>query len=142
MIRLDFRSAYLASGDTCFAVFDIIKELFVSEVNTLRHLLDDLTRQLIPMWFRPLFQLRDMTTYPTKRRIFTIDTIIASLQLQKVNMHSMQIVNQVANLYQIRLVVELIFFRFHGISHITPLTPLKWVGRHTIKRLCFNCLPV
>jgi len=29
----------------------------------------------------------------------------------------------------------------HGISSIKSLTSLKWVGRHTIKRLCFNCLP-
>ena len=142
MIRLDFRSTNFTFRFTCFSILNVLKELFVSQVNPFRDLLDDLTRQLIPMRFRPRFQLRDMTTYPTKRRIFTIDTIIASLQLQEVNMHTMQIVNQVTNLYQIRLVVELIFFGFHGISHITPLTPLKWVGRHTIKRLCFNCLPM
>ncbi|MCE2415235.1 hypothetical protein J4G07_14670, partial [Candidatus Poribacteria bacterium] len=54
-----------------------------------------------------------------------IDTIIASLQLQEVNMHTMQIVNQIADLYQVRLMVELVCFCFHDFSRITPLTPAK-----------------
>ena len=128
MIRLDFRSTDFTFRFTCFSVLDVLKELFVSQVNTFGNLLDDLTRQLIPMRFRPLFQLRDMTADAGKRRIFAIDTIIASLQHQKMNMYTMQIVNQVANLYQIRLVVERIFFGFHGISCIVFLTPVKWVG--------------
>ena len=142
MIWFDFRSTDFTFRFTCFSVFNVLKELFVSQVNTLCSLLNDLTRELIPMRFRPLFQLRDMTAYPRKRRIFPIDTIIASLQHQKVNMHTMQIVYQIANLYQVRLMVELVFFCFHGISHITPLTPFKWVGRHAILRLRLNCLPV
>ena len=125
MIRLDFRSTDFTFSFTCFSVLDVIKKLFVSQVNTLCDLLDNLTRQLMPMRFRPLFQLRDMTADARKRRIFSIDTIIASLQLQKVNMHTMQIVNQIADLYQVRLMVELIFVGFHGLSRITPLTPDK-----------------
>ena len=128
MIRLDFRSTHFAVRETCFSVLDVIKKVFVPQVDTLCNLLDGLTRQLIPMRFCPLFQLRDMTADAGKRRIFTIDAIIASLQLQEVNMHTMQVVYQIANLYQVRLMVELVSFCFHGISHITPLTPLKWVG--------------
>ena len=134
MIRLDFRSTHFTFRFTCFSVFNVVKELFVSQVNTLCDLLDDLTRQLIPMRFRPLFQLRDMIADAGKGRIFTIDTIIASLQHQKVNMHTMQIVNQIADLYQVRLMVELVFFCFHGLSRIMPLTPSQWVGRHATKR--------
>ena len=125
MIRLDFRSTDFTFSFTCFSVLDVIKKLFVSQVNTLCDLLDNLTRQLIPMRFRPLFQLRDMIADAGKGRIFPIDTIIASLQHQKVNMHTMQIVNQIADLYQVRLMVELIFVGFHGLSRITPLTPDK-----------------
>lgn len=125
MTRLDFRSTDFTLCESCFSVLDVVKELFISQVNTFRYLLDDLTRQLIPVRFCPLFQLREMTAYTGKRRIFTIDTIIASLQHQKVNMYTMQIVNQVANLYQIRLVIELIFFGFHGISCAVSLTPAK-----------------
>ena len=69
-----------------------------------------------------------MAAYPSKRCIFAVDTVVTSLQHQQVNMHTMQVVNQVANLYQIRLVVELIFFGFHGISCIVSLTSVKWVG--------------
>ena len=97
-------------------------------MDTLCHLLDDLTRQLIPMRFCPRFQLRDVITYPSKGRIFTREAIIASLQLQQVNMHTMQIVYQIADLYQVRLMVELIFFCFHGLSSIKSLTPFQWVG--------------
>ena len=43
-------------------------------------------------------------------------------------MHTMQIIYQIADLYQVRLMVELIFFCFHGVSRITPLTPSQWVG--------------
>ena len=128
MIRLDFRFTDFTGRYTFFTIFYVVKELFVSQVDTFRDLLDDLTRQLIPMRFRPLFQLRDMTAYPSKGRIFAIDTVIASLQQQKVNMHAMQVVYQIANLYQVRLMIELIFFRFHGISCIVPLTPNQWVG--------------
>ena len=126
MIRFDFRSTDFTFRFTGFSVSNVVKELFVSQVNTLCDLLEDLTRQLIPMRFRPLFQLRDMTADVGKGRIFPIDTIIASLQPQEVNMHTMQIVNQIADLYQIRLMVELIFFCFHGLSGIRCLSPIKW----------------
>ena len=128
VIRLDFRSTDFTFRDTFFPIFYVVKELFVSQVDTFGNLLDDLTRQLIPVGFCPLFQLRDMTAYPSKRRIFPIDTIVTALQLQEVHMHTMQVVYQIANLYQVRLMVELIFFRFHGLSRITSLTPAKWVG--------------
>ena len=105
MIRLDFRSTDFTFGFTCFPVLDVIKKLFVSQVNTLCDLLDNLTRQLIPMRFRPLFQLRDMTADARKRRIFSIDSIIASLQPKQVDMHAMQVVNQISNLNDIRLVI-------------------------------------
>ena len=126
MIRLDFRSTDFTFRNTLLTFFYIVKELFVSQMDTFRYLLDNLTRQLIPMGFRPLFQLRDMIAYPSKRRIFAVDTIIASLQHQEVNMHTMQIVYQIANLYQIRLMIKLIFFGFHGISCIVCLSPTKW----------------
>ena len=43
-------------------------------------------------------------------------------------MHTMQIVYQIANLYQVRLMVELIFFCFHGLSSIKSFTPFQRVG--------------
>ena len=45
-------------------------------------------------------------------------------------MHAMQVVKQVAKLYHIRLVIELIFFGFHGISSLKPFNPYR-VGRQT-----------
>ena len=43
-------------------------------------------------------------------------------------MHAMQVVKEIANLYDIWLVIELIFFCFHGISSIKSLTRIEWVG--------------
>ena len=43
-------------------------------------------------------------------------------------MHAMQVVKQITNLYDIRLMIELIFFSFHGVSSLKSLTPVSWVG--------------
>ena len=40
----------------------------------------------------------------------------------------MQVVKEIAKCDDIRLMIELIFFSFHGISSIKSLTALKWVG--------------
>ena len=40
----------------------------------------------------------------------------------------MQVVKQIAKCDDIRLVIELIFFGFHGISSIKSLTRIEWVG--------------
>ena len=41
-------------------------------------------------------------------------------------MHTMQIVYQITYLYQVRLMRELIFVGFHGISGIRHLSPYEW----------------
>ena len=57
-------------------------------------------------------------------------------------MHLPHIVKQIADTDTIRLIAKLILICFHGISHITLLTPEQWVGRHVTLRLRCSCLPV
>ena len=49
-------------------------------------------------------------------------------------MHAMQVVKQIANLYDIGLMIELIFVGFHGLSSLKSVTPEQWEGRHATKR--------
>ena len=66
--------------------------------------------------------------------------IAVALPLMEVFMHLPHIVKQVTKTNTIRLITELILIGFHGLSHITPLTPNEWVGptRHLAMTLIMS----
>ena len=119
-----------------------LKKTHIRLVNAFEFFLDCLTRQGVPMWVRRAFQLGYMRTHRSMVRIRQSVLIALTLPLMEVFMHLPYIVNQVANADRIRLVIKRIFVGFHGLSHITPLTPIEWVGRHVTLRLRSICLPV
>ena len=111
-------------------------------INAPQLLLDRLTRQRFPMRVCRLFQIGYVKAHCSITRIRQPALISLTLPLMEILVDLPHIIKQVAKPNTIGLIIKPIFVGFQGISHITPLTPLKWVGRHTIKRLCFNCLPV
>ena len=111
-------------------------------INAPQLLLYRLTRQRFPMRVCRPFQIGYVKAHCLVVRIRQSVLISLTLPLMETLVDLPHIIKQVAKPNTIGLIIKRIFVGFHGISHITPLTPLKWVGRHTIKRLCFNCLPV
>ena len=106
-------------------------------INAPQLLLYRLTWQGIPMWVRRPFQIGYVKAYCLVVGIRQSVFIPLTVPLMEVFMHLPHIVKQVTKPNTIGLVAKLILVGFHGISHITPfLTPVQWVGRHTIKRLC------
>ena len=110
-------------------------------VNPFEFLLNRLTRQSVPMRVCGAFQIRQVCRHRRIVRIRQSLSIPFVLPPMEVVMHLPHIVKQIANAYQVRLIAKFILIRFHDLSSIKSLTPDKWVGRHTVKRLCLSCLP-
>ena len=104
-------------------------------------LLNRLRRQSIPMRVCRILQNFHVVTHALKVDIRQPVFMTLTLPLMEVFMNLPHIVKQVANAHCIRLFPKRIFTAFHGRSSIKSLTPVKWVGRHTTKQLCFTCLP-
>ena len=131
MAFLDFRSTpkFFEKSDICL-------------INAPQLLLYRLTRQGFPMRVCRPFQVRQMCGHGIVVGIRQSVFIALTLPFMEVFMHLPQVVKQVANADCIRLIAKLILKGFHGISHITPLTPNEWVGRHVTLRLRSLCLPM
>ena len=112
MAFLDFRSTA-----------QFLEKSVIRQVNASEFLLDRLTRQCTPMRVRRAFQLGYMQTHCLVARIRQSIFIPLTLPLMEVFMHLPHIVKQVAKPNTIRLSIKRIFVGFHGLSHITPLTP-------------------
>ena len=110
-------------------------------INASEFLLNRLTRQGFPMRVGRAFQIRHVCRHRRIVRIRQSFSIPLVLPPMEIVMHLPHIVKQVTKTDRIRLITKLILIRFHGISSIKSLTPDKWVGRHTVKRLCLSCLP-
>ena len=105
-----------------------LKESHIGSVNPPQFLLNRLTRQCFPMWVcRPL-QIGQVGRHRMIVRIGEPLPIPCVLPPVETVMHLPYIVKQVSNTDTLRLIAKLIFIGFHGLSHITPLTPDKWVG--------------
>ena len=132
MAFLDFRSTS-----------KFFKKSDIRLINAPQLLLYRLTWQGFPMRVCRPFQIGYVKAHCLVVGIRKPSVLISlTLPLMEILVDLPHIIKQVAKPNTIGLIIKRIFVGFHGISHITPLTPLKWVGRHTIKRLCFNCLPV
>ena len=119
-----------------------LEKTLIRQVSPFEFLLDRLTRQRFPMWVRGAFQLGYAQAHCLITRIRQSVFIALTLPLVEVFMHLPHIVKQVTKPNTTQLIIKRIFVGFHGISHITPLSPTKWDGRHIVKRQCFVCLPV
>ena len=121
---------------------EFLEKSVIRQVNASEFLLDGLTRQCFPMRVRRAFQLGYMQTHCLVARIRQSIFIPLTLPLMEVFMHLPHIVKQIAKPNTIRLSIKRIFVGFHDVSHLTPLTPIEWVGRHVTLRLRSICLPV
>ncbi len=128
---LDFRSTA-----------EFFKKADIRLINTPQLLLYCLTRQGVPMRVCRAFQIGYMRAHRSMVRIGQTVFISLTLPLMEVFMHLPHIIKQVAKPNTIGLIIKRIFVDFHGISHITPLTPIQWVGKHATKRWRWICLPV
>ena len=124
--------AFLNLGSTA----KFFEKSVIRQVNPFEFLLDRLTWQRLPMWVRGAFQLRQVGRHGMIVCISKPIFVALTLPLMEIRMHLPHIVKQVADAYEIRLIAKLILIGFHGISHITPLTPFQWVGRHRTLRFC------
>ena len=102
-----------------------LEKSFIRQVNTFEFFLGRLTRQCLPMWMRRAFQLGYVKTHRLVPRIGQSVLIPLTLPLMEVFRHLPHIVKQIAKTDTIRLIIKPIFVGFHGISHITPLSPAK-----------------
>ena len=101
-------------------------------INTPQLLLDRLTRQRIPMRMCRSFQLGQVGRHSVIVRIRETLPIPCVLPPVKIVMHLPHIVKQVTQTDCIRLISELIFIRFHGLSSIKSLAPCTVGGTDTL----------
>lgn len=133
MAWLDFRKTNLTRRFACFTVFDVIKKSIPRFAVTQYNILNNLTRQVCPMWFYSLFQFGNVPLQTRNRHIFAEPPIIPTVKTQNMHMNLPHIINHITNLNRVRLVLKFKLVRFsHGISHITPFYPLSvgWQTRH------------
>ena len=126
----DFRSAT-----------EFLEKSIVCLINPFQFLLDCLRRQRLLMRVCRLFQYLHMAIHSIIVRIRQPVCIPLTLPFMKILVDLPHVVKQVANTNRIRLFPKWVFIVFHGLSSTKSLTPVKWVGRHTIKGLCLTCLP-
>jgi len=119
-----------------------LEKTIIRQVNPFEFFLNRLTRQSFPMWVRRAFQIRHVGTHRSMVGIRQPVLISLTLPLMEIRVDLPHIIKQVAKPNTIGLIIKRIFVGFHGISHITPLTPIEWVGRHVTLRLRSICLPV
>ena len=124
--RLDFRSTDFAFRESCFSVFDILKKCVLGFAIPQYNILHNLTRQVCPVRFRPLFEFGDMFVESRRRYVFTKQATIPARQQQDMQVDTPHIINHVAELDDVllRLKFEAISFS-HGISSIKSLSPLS-----------------
>ena len=98
------------------------KEPLIRIINAFQLCLDRLAWQHLPMWMCGSFQIFSMLTHCSVVGIRQAVFVSLVLPLMKICMHLPHIVKQVANADCIRLIANLIFVGFHGISRIASLT--------------------
>ena len=99
-----------------------MKEPLIRIINAFQLCLDRLAWQHLPMWMCGSFQIFGMLTHCSVVGIQQAVFVSLVLPLMKICMHLPHIVKQVANADCIRLIANLIFVGFHGISRIASLT--------------------
>ena len=133
MTWLNLRETHFTRCFTSFTVFDVIKKSISRLAVTQYNVLNNLTRQVFPMRFRSLFQFCNVSLQTRNRHIFTINTVIPTIEQHDMHVDFPHIINHIANLNRVRLTLKLELVGFsHGISHITPFNPLPvgWQTRH------------
>ena len=133
MARFDFRSTDFTVRDSRFAVFNILKKSVLGFAIPQYNVLDNLTRQVCPVRFRPFFEFRKMSFEFVCRYIFSKHTTIPTRQQHDMQMDLPHIINHVTEFNDVLLRLEFEPVGFsHGISHITPFNPLPvgWQTRH------------
>ena len=137
--RTEFATAFeLRGSDTSVSastLFYPIKEPFVADMDTDNHSVKCITRYPCPVWMRALEQLRQVRLQPISASVFAVDAVISLLQCQKVVVDIFKVIEHITQAHILRVIANLFFVRsailfllFHGISRITSLTPVLWVG--------------
>ena len=107
---------------------EFLEKAIIRQVNAFEFLLYRLTRQCFPMRVCRPFQIGQMRTHRSMVRIRQTVLVSLTLPLMEILVDLPHIIKQVAKTDAIRLIIKPIFVGFHGISHITLLTPEQWVG--------------
>ena len=148
--RLELRRTVSAFALELWKSTEAIKETFISDMNTDNHFVKRITRYPRPVFLCAFQQVRQVRLQAETPRILTVSTVISLFQRKKVVMHIRKVIQHIPETHslwmfaQLELVCSAMLFLFsfsHGVSRITPLTPLQWVGRHVTKRLRCRCLP-
>ena len=114
------------------------KASLIGGVDTDNHSVKRITRYPCPLPMRPFEQLRQVRLKAVPTGILTVNAVIALLKFEEVIVNIPQVVEHVpqahilwmfAYLVFIRSAMLFLFFPFsHGVSRITSLTPVLWVG--------------
>ena len=114
------------------------KESLIGGVDTDNHSVKGIPRYPCPLPMRPFEQLRQVRLKAVPTGILTVNAVIALLKFEEVIVNIAQVVEHVpqahilwmfAYLVFIRSAMLFLFFPFsHGVSRITSLTPVLWVG--------------
>ena len=112
-----------------------VKEAFISDVDTDNHSVKRITGDPCPLLMRPLEQLRQVRLQAKTPRIFPVSPVISLFQRKEMVMDIRKVIKHIAEthvfwvfaqLELIRFAVLFLFFFFHRVSRITPLSPAKW----------------
>ena len=118
-----------------------VKEPVISDMDTDNHSVKRIPRYPSPVLMRPFEQLRQVRLQAETPGIFAVSTVISLLQRKKVVMDICKVIKHVAETHilwvfaQLELVCSAILFLFsvsHGVSRITPLSPVKWEETDTL----------
>jgi len=102
-----------------------LEKSLICQVNPFEFFLNRLAWQGFPMRVRGAFQKSQVSTHSSMVRIRQSVLISLTLPLVEIRVDLPHIVKQVTQADYIRLITEFVFIRFHGLSHITPLSPAK-----------------
>ena len=117
----------LRGTDTSTAppIFKPIKEPLVADMDTDNHLVKCVAGDPRPVFMSALEQLRQMRLQPIPTGVLPIHAIVSLLQTQKVVVNIAQVIKQVAQAFDLRVVAYLIFISSHGATSYQFFNPYK-----------------
>ena len=135
--RLELRRTIAVFTFKLWKSTESIKEPVISDVDTDNHSIKGIPRYPCPLSMRAFEQLRQVRLQTIPTGVFPIDAVISLFQRKKVVMHLRKVIKHITEMHSLGVFAELelirfailfLFWFFHGVSRITPLTPFQWVG--------------
>ena len=117
------------------------EKTLVGRIQSDNHSVKRVARYPCPVLLGAFQQLRQVRLQAIPSGILSIYAVITLLQLQEVVMYIAKVIEKVAQTLILRMFAYLIFIGSQGFTSYQSLSPVKWDGRHIVKRQCFTCLP-